>query len=162
MKNSRLWIVAIVVVLIAGVGMALAYHRVNNDKVGNYAQVPSSTPTPTPTVTVTSTPTVKSGIEGTVLLGPTCPVMRNPPDPQCADKPYSTALAVTTSDGSETIKTFHSDAAGKFMVELPPGMYSIRSVSGTSMLPRCGVNAVVTVRAGGYSNVTVYCDTGIR
>ena len=26
-------------------------------------------------------------IVGTVLLGPTCPVMRDPPDPECADKP---------------------------------------------------------------------------
>ena len=38
-----------------------------------------------------------SGVRGVAMLGPTCPVMRNPPDPQCADKPYQGNLVLTTS-----------------------------------------------------------------
>src|SRR6185295_16627757 len=36
----------------------------------------------------------ESGIRGAVLLGPTCPVVKEPPDEECADKPYETALVV--------------------------------------------------------------------
>src|SRR5437764_398930 len=35
-----------------------------------------------------------SGVNGQVLLGPTCPVERIPPDPQCAPKPYSTLVTI--------------------------------------------------------------------
>src|ERR1035437_9718286 len=41
--------------------------------------------------------TYQSGISGTVLLGPTCPVERIPPDPQCAPKPYSTSINILKS-----------------------------------------------------------------
>jgi len=34
-----------------------------------------------------------TGIQGTVMAGPTCPVERNPPDPQCADRPLQTLVA---------------------------------------------------------------------
>src|SRR3989344_3538032 len=66
-------------------------------------------------------------IFGTVMQGPVCPVMRDPPDPDCADKPYKTTLAVTSPDGAKVVKTFTSDAEGKFYVEIPPGQYAIRS-----------------------------------
>src|SRR3989338_9714702 len=36
----------------------------------------------------------ESGVKGTISLGPTCPVMRDPPDPACADKPYATAVTI--------------------------------------------------------------------
>ena len=35
-----------------------------------------------------------SGIRGTVMAGPTCPVERDPPDPNCADKPLSVLVSV--------------------------------------------------------------------
>jgi hypothetical protein len=102
-----------------------------------------------------------SGIAGIVLLGPTCPVMRNPPDPQCADKPYQTTLAVKTADGIKTISTFASDTAGKFKVSLPSGAYMITSAS-SNFYPRCSSNGSVVVGATGYTATTISCDTGIR
>ena len=102
-----------------------------------------------------------SGIQGIVLLGPTCPVERNPPDPQCADKFYQTSLVVTTSDGTQTIKTFSSDADGKFSVQLPPGAYAIRSAPSSSMLPRCSTGTI-DVGTAAYASTNIYCDTGIR
>jgi len=41
----------------------------------------------------------KSGIKGTAMLGPFCPVEKNPPDPNCADRPYKTALVATNANG---------------------------------------------------------------
>jgi hypothetical protein len=118
----------------------------------------------TATTTGVTTPpiTTTSGISGIVLLGPTCPVMRNPPDPQCADKPYSGTFVVTTSDGSRIITQFNSDSQGKFKVNVPAGEYEIRSASTTTFYPRCSSNGIVSVKAGTFTDTTVSCDTGIR
>ncbi len=103
-----------------------------------------------------------SGIKGIVLLGPICPVVKNPPDPQCADKPYATKLAVTTADQVSVIKEFISDENGKFSVGLPPGEYAIRTAAAANILPRCSSNGTIRVGANNYTEITVSCDTGIR
>jgi hypothetical protein len=56
-----------------------------------------------------------SGISGVVTLGPTCPVMRNPPDPQCADKSYQTNLVLTAPDSTQVIKTFSIDRMKEYL-----------------------------------------------
>ncbi len=106
--------------------------------------------------------TLDSGIKGTVLLGPTCPVMRDPPDPQCADKAYKTNLVLTTADQSRVITQFSSDANGKFNIKIQPGEYAIRSAAVANILPYCASNGTVRVNANSYVETTVYCDTGIR
>ena len=117
------------------------------------------------TTTATTTPPPKKingGISGTVLLGPTCPVMCNPPDPQCADKPYAASLEVTTVDGVKVITQFSSDAQGKFKVSIPPGEYIIRSIPRNNFYPRCGTNGTILVKMRAFTNAAVSCDTGIR
>ncbi|MDP2665085.1 MAG: carboxypeptidase-like regulatory domain-containing protein, partial [bacterium] len=101
-----------------------------------------------------------SGVRGTVLLGPTCPVERIPPDPQCADKGYETTITVRHTGSSATFATGKSDATGAFEFSLPPGSYTL-TASGGTMLPRC--NPIdVTVAASGYVTADISCDTGIR
>ncbi|MDB5259052.1 MAG: protein of unknown function with transrane region [Candidatus Taylorbacteria bacterium] len=102
-----------------------------------------------------------SGISGTVLLGPSCPVMRDPPEAQCADKPYATSLVAMTPDETHIIAEFKSDAQGKFTVRIPPGEYAIRSAASGNMYPRCS-SGTVNVKAGMFADTTVSCDTGIR
>lgn len=113
-------------------------------------------------VEITSPKTSDSGIRGMVLLGPTCPVVMAPPDPQCADKPYKTSLVVTTVDGARVIKQFSSDDSGKFEVKIQPGEYAIRSAAAANILPYCASNGTVRVNANSYTETTVSCDTGIR
>jgi len=108
----------------------------------------------------TTVPVVKGGIRGNVFLGPTCPVERDPPDPQCAERPFAADFAVTTPDGSRVITTFSSDAAGAFSVALAPGSYIIRDNISNPM-PTC-VTDVFVVKAGVYTEVPVSCDSGIR
>lgn len=103
----------------------------------------------------------KSGIRGTVMLGPTCPVERMPPDPQCAEKPYQTTVTISrASSPSQIFASVHSAADGTFEASLPPGDYIV-SAGGTTMLPRCA-QTPATVGASGYTQITVSCDTGIR
>ncbi|OHA91481.1 MAG: hypothetical protein A2665_00260 [Candidatus Zambryskibacteria bacterium RIFCSPHIGHO2_01_FULL_46_30] len=102
------------------------------------------------------------GIQGKVLLGPICPVMREPPEEQCADRLFETGLVLTTSDGARIVKRFSSDAKGEFRVSLPPGLYLIRSAPGGPIMPSCSKGEVVEVKLNVYTETTVYCDTGIR
>jgi hypothetical protein len=110
---------------------------------------------------VTSSKTSDSGIRGTVLLGPTCPVVMDPPDPQCADKPYKTNLVLTTADQSRVITEFGSDANGKFSVKIEPGRYAIRSAAAANILPYCS-HDTFKVEMNKFTDITVSCDTGIR
>jgi uncharacterized membrane protein len=123
----------------------------------------SSTSTSTSTPHTVPVPIkVTSGIKGIVLLGPICPVMRNPPEPGCDDRPYKVSLEVTNADGTRIVARFASNADGKFVVNVSPGEYAIRSASAVNMLPRCGSNGVIIVKNGTYTNADVSCDTGIR
>jgi hypothetical protein len=102
----------------------------------------------------------KGGIHGTILLGPTCPVERIPPDPQCADKPYATSVEVYRTGSAAPFLIGTSDARGTFQFSLPPGSYTVQA-GGSKMLPRCSP-VTVTVGPSGYSAADISCDTGIR
>ncbi|MHB8710597.1 MAG: hypothetical protein ACYC6X_03555 [Minisyncoccota bacterium] len=101
-----------------------------------------------------------SGVQGTVSLGPTCPVMRVPPDPQCADKLYATAIAVYRAGSQSAFLMGNSDANGIFKFSLPPGAYTLQATNG-KIFPRCA-SVSIEVPASGYASTTISCDTGIR
>jgi hypothetical protein len=100
-----------------------------------------------------------SAIKGVVMLGPTCPVIKNPPDEQCADKPYSASFEIVSTDGT-FVKDFSSDQNGNFYIEVPPGEYTIKS-TGQKSLPYCP-NLAVDAQLGQTAQITISCDTGIR
>jgi hypothetical protein len=112
-------------------------------------------------IEVASPKTSDSGIRGTVLLGPTCPVEKIPPDPACADKPYKINLVLTIADQSRIITEFSSDTNGKFTVKIQPGEYAIRSAAAANILPYCSHDAL-KVEANKFTDIIVSCDTGIR
>lgn len=102
-----------------------------------------------------------SGIRGVVMLGPTCPVMHNPPDPQCADRPYQTSVTIfRASDPVHAVVITQSAANGTFEASLPPGEYVV-GAGGGNVMPRC-TPVSVTVGPNAYTAATVNCDTGIR
>lgn len=106
-----------------------------------------------------SAPATDSGIEGTVWVGPTCPVERDPPDPECADRPLRTDLVVAR--GSKVAASFSSAQDGTFRVAVGPGDYEIRMTEGSTTPPTCPATPV-TVVAGQYTHMDVSCDSGIR
>lgn len=109
----------------------------------------------------TTPQTVSSGVTGMVLLGPTCPVVQDPPNPECTDKPYATNLILTTTDQSHIIAKFSSGADGTFSLKIQPGEYAIHSDAAVNMLPYCS-HDIFKVEANKFTNITVSCDTGIR
>jgi hypothetical protein len=99
-------------------------------------------------------------ISGQALVGPTCPVERDPPEPQCADRPYQGDLAVLSRSG-DLVKTFRTDANGTFALSLDLGTYTIGNVPGSGRLPRCSAGPFTLVDATPL-RVAVSCDSGIR
>ena len=103
-----------------------------------------------------------TGIEGTVLLGPTCPVVTSG-DPSCDDRPYAARLVVQTAEHRpEIVARFRSDDRGEYQVDVAPGTYTIASDPDADGQPWCASDGGVTVTSGRYAVERVSCDTGIR
>lgn len=100
-------------------------------------------------------------VQGSVLLGPTCPVEQNPPQPGCAPKPYETTIKILPAGSLTPLATVSSNASGTFSVSLAPGTYTLQAQGGNGVPPTCRPLAV-TVKAGAAQTVTIQCDTGIR
>src|SRR5258706_2009986 len=109
---------------------------------------------------VTPTPDGSSGIEGQVLLGPTCPVVQ-PDDPACADKPYQATLSILAASGQK-ISQFTTDAEGKFRISLNPGDYILVPESPNSSALPIGREQSFTVIAGQFTQLSISYDSGIR
>lgn len=103
-----------------------------------------------------------STVTGTVTAGPTCPVVTDPPDPNCGDRPVEGAvLVVATVDGVEVARTT-SDAEGRFALSLAPGSYRLEPQPVEGLM---GTAAPIefSVELGGPSaELLVSYDTGIR
>jgi hypothetical protein len=100
-----------------------------------------------------------TGATGYAHVGPTCPVERMPPDPACADRPWSGAFVVESASGSR-VAYFASGADGRFSVELPPGDYHVR-LRDADRLPSLAPVAF-SVRADAWTTLDLALDSGIR
>jgi len=68
-------------------------------------------------------------LEGTISIGPICPVERIPPDPAClptAETYKAYPVYVCTPDGSKKIALISPALDGSFKTELAPGNYLIK------------------------------------
>jgi hypothetical protein len=102
----------------------------------------------------------KSGVNGVVMVGPTCPVIQNPPQSGCEDRPLSTLIAIfKKSDPVHAYVLTRSDKEGKFSAALSPGEYIIGA--GESQMPTCP-QTPIEVQTDKYISVTISCDSGIR
>lgn len=63
-------------------------------------------------------------VSGYVHAGPTCPVMQDPPDPDCADFDVAATLLMVDELGIE-VATVRSSSDGTFSLQMPPGRYLV-------------------------------------
>ena len=96
-----------------------------------------------------------------VLLGPTCPVVREGDD-SCADKPYATTVQVIAigSPKSSLFASVETDKEGQYKVILPPGEYGLQAI-GDIPFPQCETKNV-TIEPDTMIDIDLSCDTGIR
>jgi hypothetical protein len=98
-----------------------------------------------------------SGIYGTVLLGPTCPV--ETAESPCPDHPLAAEVVVSGVDGRKGAGVRSGDD-GTFTGSVPPGDYVV-TVAGLEGI-RFAKPLSVSVPDGRFVQVTVSVDSGIR
>lgn len=101
-----------------------------------------------------------SGIDGVVMIGPTCPVERD--DLICPDEPLVATLIIQERASARAVLTVQSEVDGQFRATLPPGSYTLVPVSPNPGVPPEAEPIQVTVEHGRYTTVTVTYDSGIR
>jgi hypothetical protein len=105
---------------------------------------------------------VTASIGGVVLAGPTCPVVTDPPDPACNDRPVAGAvLVVRGADGREVARTT-SDAQGAFRVALAAGSYVIEPQPVDGLMGTAEPVEVTVGDGEDIADLTIGYDTGIR
>lgn len=104
-------------------------------------------------------PTGPSGIEGTVVRGPMCPVFteENP----CPDEPFSALFHVLDTEGNGVAK-FLTTAEGWFHLPLAPGDYVIIPDASAPLMDPPSQQVTVVVPRGAFASLTLSFDTGIR
>jgi len=100
-------------------------------------------------------------VRGTVLAAPACggPVVLDSP---CPDKPVAAEIAVTAVGSQDIVATVRSTSEGKFSVDLAPGDYTLLPSTTNGAPFPVGRPTDVTVRPGGFTEVTLTMDTGLR
>jgi hypothetical protein len=100
---------------------------------------------------------LRSGVRGRVLFGPTCPVERVG---QSCTRPYQAWLAIRREPRRSLVTRVLSSTDGYFSVGLAPGRYLLVPQAGHPF--PIGLPQTFTVAAGRYTRVTVHLDSGIR
>lgn len=124
---------------------------------------PSTTVPPVDSTTTTTT--VRTDVEtfrlrGYVHAGPTCPVEKSPPDPDCADQPVAGAVLVITDEAGTELERVESNRAGQFQTRLPNGVYLLVPQPYDGLLGTAEVQEFVV--DGRPVELDVAYDTGIR
>jgi hypothetical protein len=100
------------------------------------------------------------GVRGVVLLGPRCPVETQASP--CPDEPLAGVSVRVLRDGEPLDTTATSDGSGRFELRLPPGEYTLEAIVPEGGPGMSAKPVDVTVPAGGFVDVVVPVDTGIR
>jgi hypothetical protein len=102
-----------------------------------------------------------TGISGTAVAGPVCPVERVPADPACAPRPVAGATIVVRDASGTEVARVVTGADGAFVVEMAPGDYQVEPQPVEGFMG--GAQAqTVTVADGLLATVQLEYDTGIR
>lgn len=103
-----------------------------------------------------------SGVTGTVTAGPTCPVVTDPPDPACADRPVEGAVLVVTDLAGVVVARVTTDADGRFALNLAPGAYRIEPLPVDGLMGTAAPVDFFAELGQSHTDLSIVYDTGIR
>lgn len=101
-------------------------------------------------------------LSGVVLAGPTCPVVRDPPDPACEDRPVEGAEIVALDAQGQEVARASTDDQGGFRLDLLAGEYQLVPQPVEGLLGTASPTRIVVVDGVPLEPVTIVYDTGIR
>jgi hypothetical protein len=104
-------------------------------------------------------------LEGTISIGPICPVERIPPDPACkptAETYKAYPVSIFSSDGIRKIAQLEPALDGAFTNELAPGKYLIVFESVNRYIGGSNLPVMVTIVSQEKTQISISIDTGIR
>lgn len=107
-------------------------------------------------------PGTQSTLQIAAFAGPTCPVVRDPPDPECVDRPVEGAVIVVQDEDGAEVARVTTDADGAAAVELDPGRYELVPQPVESLMGTAPPVTVTLVRGVLAEPVAITYDTGIR
>jgi len=96
------------------------------------------------------------------VAGPTCPVVSDPPDPACADRPVEGASIAVLDEGGSEVARLVTDAAGEASAELPPGRYRLEPQPVDGLMGTAEGVELAVADGVDPAPVTIAYDTGIR
>ncbi len=101
-------------------------------------------------------------LEGTVTIGPPCPVEPCQVAPEQLAAAYAARkVIVYNSDGSLVIRKLSLDQAGKYITKLTPGQYIV-DINHIGIDRSADVPKTVMIESGKTATVDISIDTGLR
>ena len=100
-------------------------------------------------------------VTGRVASGPSCPVVTEPPDPACDERPVADAEIVIVGEAGNEVARVRTDGEGRFSVELEAGEYRLvpQPVEGLMGTPQ---EVGIVVHETDVDVGLISYDTGIR
>ena len=107
-----------------------------------------------------ATTVAEHAVSGFAHAGPVCPVVTDPPDPACADRPVADALLVVADAAGDPVTEVRTDEDGRFEVALPAGGYTLVPQPVEGLMGTAGPQDFTVGEAA--VDLDVAYDTGIR
>lgn len=101
-------------------------------------------------------------INGVVTAGPACPVVTEPPDPSCEDRPVQGAEIVVRNQAGESVARVRSAEDGSFSVPVVAGHYELLPQPVEGLLGTAAAVEVTVEEGVAAEPILISYDTGIR
>ena len=107
-------------------------------------------------------PSADQAIAGIVTAGPVCPVVTDPPDPACDDRPVAGAEIAVRNDAGETVAKVRTAEDGSFSVTVAAGRYELVPQPVEGLLGTAAAVSVTVEEGVAVEQIEISYDTGIR
>ena len=101
-------------------------------------------------------------VSGTAVSGPSCPVVTEPPDPACDDRPVAGAEIVIVDMAGEVVASATTAADGTFSVVVPAGEYRLVPQPVEGLMGTAEPVEIVVAAGLEVGPLEISYDTGIR
>ena len=114
------------------------------------------------TVGACDQPAASGAVTVVAVAGPTCPVVSDPPDPNCEDRPVPGAVIIVRDENGGEVARMTTDADGNAALELAPGRYVLVPQPVEGLMGTAAPIEVTVVEGAAGEPVGILYDTGIR